>query len=275
MKTLINITILSILFCKFSFPQFYADSVLADEVVEFVNIANDKTINFSIYNRPKIDFTDDELEHLLALYYKCYSIYTVCFNDYMAEEHKKWEKASLNVTTGEMKLRPWMRVYSLVNQLSNKFRHKFISIIGIPAFMRGKFIELNFSTYILKDTNTKFRVHNFSFEVEEVLKGDKYFQPGDTISIDMIPNVESPAPSFITGKSYLIPVTTLLGHQDDGFNTIFSYLTDQRSGWEMGKLPTTFPIENDIIKNCEYFGIKDTNWTAFKKYFTDTYLIFE
>jgi len=274
MKTLLKISTLLILLYNLSFPQFYADSVLADEVVEFVNIANEKTVNFSLYDRPKIEFTDDELEHLLVLYYKCYSIYPVCFNDYMAEEHKKWEKASINVTKGKMKLRSWLRIYALVDELTEQYGREFITIIGTPAILKCKYIRLDYSQYDL-DESTKFRVHNFIFVVEDVLKGNKYFRMGDTISVDMIPNIESPAPSFVTGKSYLIPVTTLLGHQDDGFNTIFAYLSDQQSGWVMGKPPKTFPIENERIKNLEFFGIKDTNWTDFKKYFKETYLIFE
>ena len=70
MNTFINIAIFLFLFNNQSFPQFYADSVLVDEVVEFVNIANEKTVNFNMYDRPKIEFTDGELEHLLVLYYK-------------------------------------------------------------------------------------------------------------------------------------------------------------------------------------------------------------
>jgi len=275
MRTLINISILFILLNVASYSQFYADSELSDDIVEFINIANETTETDSEYRNPKRKFTEAELEHILKLYYKCYNDNLVCFNEYVTEEHKKWEKAFLDVVTGEIRLRPWMKVYALRNKLSNIYGYKFISIISTPALIKGKFIELTFSTHILKGTNTQFRVHNFSFVVEEVLKGDKYFHSGNTISIDMIPNDESPAPSFITGKSYLIAVTTLLGHQDDGFNTIFAYLSDQQSGWVMGKPPTTFPIEDEIIKNCEYFGIKDTTWTDFKKYFKDTYLIFK
>ena len=272
MKTLIIICILLILLNNISLPQFYADSTVSDNIVEFVEIADSFTTNLNDYRNPKRVFTDEELEHIFKLYYKCYNDNLVCFNDYVSEEHKKWENAPIDVVTGKMKLRPWMRIYALINQLSKKFGGKFISITGTPAILRCSYIKLDFSQYSL-DLNTHFRVPNFIFVVEEVLKGDKYFFTGDTISIDMIPNVESPAPSFILGKSYLIPVTTLLGHQDDGFNTIFTYLSDQQSGWTMGKPPTVFPIENEIIKNCEYFGIKDTRWSDFKKYFRDTYLI--
>ena len=275
MKLLKNtFTILFILSTQ-SFPQFYADSVLADEIVEFVNIANEKAGNFYLYDRPNIEFTDDELEYLLDLYYKCYSFYPVCFNDYMAEEHKKWEKASLNVPKAELKLRPWLRIYALVDELSETYGSKFITITGTPAIIKCKYIELSYSTHILKGTDTKFRVHNFIFVVEEVLKGDNYFQPGDIFSVDMIPNIESPAPSFIPEKSYFLPVTTIMGHQDDAFNTVFVYLVNEEDRLKMGQPPQTFPIENGIINNCEYFGISDTSWTDFKIYFRETYMIFD
>jgi len=275
MKTLINISFLLVLLNAVCFPQFYADSEVSDDILEFVKIANETTETDLEYQNPKRKFTESEIEHILHLYYKCYNDNLICFNDYVTDEYKKWEKVTIDVLTGKLKLNPWMKVYALINQLSNKYGDKLITIMGTPAFIRGKFIVLTFSTHTLKDTNTKFRVHNFIFEVEEVLKGNKYFYSGDTISIDMISNVESPAPNFIPGKSYLIPVKTLLGYQDDGFNTIFTYLSDEQSGWAMGKPPTVFPIENETIKNCEYFGIKDTSWTDFKKYFKDTYLIFQ
>jgi len=275
MKTLINIFSLLLIFTSSSFSQFYADSVLADDVVEFVNIANEKTVNIDIYNRSKVEFTDDELEHLRKLYYKCYSFHLVCLNEYMAEEQKKWEKAFLNVATGKMKLRPWMRVYTLRDQLIKKYGLNFISIIGTPAFLRCRYIDLIFSKYHMIETNMNLNVHNFAFFVEDVIKGNKYFKIGDTISVQMIPNDESPAPSFIQGESYLIPLTTLLGIQDDAFNTIFVFLSNKQDAWEMGKQPKTFPIENEIIKNCEYFGVKDTSWSDFKKYFKEKYLVFD
>lgn len=273
MKILINTSILLIILNKLSFPQFYTDSSETDSIIELMKIADEHTKQ----NDPSKGiiklYSDEEIYHIAKLYYKCYNDNPVGFQKYVNEKHKVW--APIDVVTGKTRLTPWMKVYALKNQLSNKYGYKLISILGTPAFIRGKFIELTFSTHILKGTTSQFRVHNFIFVVEEVLKGDKYFHSGDTISIDIIPNVESPAPTFINGKSYLIPVTTLLGYQDDGFNTIFTYLSEQQIGWVMGKPPTTFPIESEIIKNCDYFGIKDTSWIDFKKYFTETYLIFE
>lgn len=275
MKASIKIIILFILFYKFSFSQFYADSVTPDYVIEFMKIADE----FAKENNPEEGkrklLTNEETELIAELYYKCYNNDPVGFQKYVEKEHKQWEKAPLEVTSGKLKERPWLRVYALRDKIAYKFGIPFTEVIGTPAFLRCNYITLKFSDYHSISLNTHFKPHNFIFLVEEVLKGDKYFHYNDTISIDMIPDVESPAPNFITGKSYLIPVTTLLGHQDDGFNMIFAYLSDQQSGWVMGEPPKTFPIVNETVKGCDYFGIKDTTWTDFKKYFKETYLIFE
>jgi hypothetical protein len=42
----------------------------------------------------------------------------------------------------------------------------------------------------------------------------------------------------------------------------------------MGTHPITYPIFDEKITNCEYFGIGDTSWTDFKKFFKETFLIF-
>ena len=91
----------------------------------------------------------------------------------------------------------------------------------------------------------------------------------------MIPNVESPGPDFIGGVSYLIPVGTLLGHQEGSFNIVFKFLDDAYGVWVMGQPPRTFPIIDEKITNLEYFRINDTSWIDFKKYFKEKYLIFK
>jgi hypothetical protein len=272
MKSLINISILLFLLNDQSFPQFCADSLTPNYVIEFMKIADETTNSIDSLYKVRKEFTDEELKYITGLYYQCYDESPASFYDYLSEKHKKWVQIRKFADSRSEVAMPWSKVYILKDQLSKKYGYKFINIISIPAFIRGKFVDLK---YQLEEKYHNYEIHNFIFLVEEVLKGNKYFSVGDTVSILMIPNIESPAPIFVTGKSYLIPVTILLGHQDDGFNTIFEYLRDQQNGWEMGKPPKTFLIENEIIKNCDYFGIQDTSWTDFKKYFKETFMIFD
>jgi len=275
MKTLLNIITFSLLFYSTPLPQFYADSVTPNYVIEFMKIADD----FAKQNDPdkgkRKFFTDAEIEHIAELYYKCYNDDPVGFQKYFHEKHQEWEKAPLDVVTGEMKIRPWMKIYKLRDKIANRYGIVFTEVIGTPAFLRCKYITWKFSDYYSKSLNTHFKSHNFIFLIEDILKGNKFFSIGDTISILMLSNIESPSPDFIEDHAYLIPVKTNLGFHEGSFNLTFSFLRTAYDVWIMGKPPKTFPIENEVIKNCEYFGIKDTSWIDFKRYFKETYLIFQ
>ena len=65
------------------------------------------------------------------------------------------------------------------------------------------------------------------------------------------------------------------GLGQDGFNIVFQSLKDEYDVWKMGEPPRIFPIVNEAIKNCEYFGFPEMNWNEFKKHFREKFLIFE
>ena len=123
--------------------------------------------------------------------------------------------------------------------------------------------------------STSLRI-DFFFLIEDILKGDKFFSISDTVTVvGVLGGPANPRPHFEIGKSYLIPVRSGLSSVVSNNETNFNPLLDHYSRRIMGKPPKIFPIESEIITNCEYFGIKDTSWTDFKKYFKETYLIFE
>ena len=275
MKTLINISILFILLNVASYSQFYADSVTPNYVIEFWKIADENAKQNDPEKGLRKNYSDSEIEYIAALYYKCYNNDPVGFQKYVTEKDDEWEKAFVDVVTGKIKIRPWMKVYALKDWISYKYGISFAEVIGTPVFIRCKYIKWEYSDYYSIDINTKIKAHNFIFLVEDVLKGNKFFNVGDSISISIWPHTEYPSPDFIEGYSYLIPVTTNLGYEENTFNSIFNYLSNEYGFRATGKPPKTFPIENETIKDCDYFGIKDTSWTDFKKYFKDTYLIFE
>jgi len=268
------------LFFLFSntYPQFYADSVVSDYVIEFMKIADD----FAKQNDPEKGvykiFSDEEIKHIAELYFKCYNVNPLGFNQYVNAKHNEWRKAPYEVGMKSMhiRMRPWLKVYKLRDQIANNYGVPFTAVIGTPAFLRCKYLSLDFSDYNLTsglDTNF-IKLHNFIFLVEDVLKGNKFFKKGDTISVKMLPNVESPRPDFKICNIYLIPVRCELEIQEGSLNNLFSYLASSFHIYQMGLPPKTFPILDEKITDCEYFGIKDTSWTYFKKYFNETFLIF-
>ncbi len=275
MKTIfINISIILFLLNNSSFPQFYADGVISDYIVEFWKIADETTSYQEEYRKTNIIFSPEELEHIARLYYKCYNDNPVDFQKYVDQKHKEWEKAPLDVVTGKIKLRPWMKVYALRDRLINKFGDTFVFVNGTPAFIRGKFILVKTSSFDNPELKSTFGRTDYIFLIEEIIKNDKFFSSGDTIACSFIHNADYPGFKFKNNISYLIPIKPWIGSMEyHGELTFQAVNLFYRIG--LGSQVITFPIENEIIQNCEYFGIKDTCWTDFKKYFKETYLKFE
>lgn len=275
MKTFLNIPILLILLNNISLPQFYADSTISDDIVEFMRIVNENSKQNDPYKGLQKAFTDEELEHIAELYYKCYNDDPVGFQKYVNEKHQEWKKAPLEVTSGKIKMRPWLKVYALRDRIRYKYGITFTEVIGTPAFIRARFdLEYQSKIYIT-ELKSNWSLTNYVFLIEEVIKGNKFFRSGNECTISYSPNAEAPVPEIEKGKSYLIPITTWVGQTDYNGEVSFGPLRKYYDRWQMGEPPKTFPIENEIIKDCEYFGINDTSWTDFIKYFKETYLIFE
>lgn len=270
MKILINISILLIILNNLSFPQFYDDSSETDSIIELMKIADETAKQNYLDKLPKKVFTDVETKHIAKLYYKCYNENPVGFQKYLDEEHERWEKMfTKNDIKPELaRLRPSVKVFALRKTIAEKYGIPFAEVISTPAFLRCKNVQDDIDT--IKNNSITLKM-NYDFVIEDILKGNKFFSVGDTLFITYYyPTL------FEEGVSYLIPVTTWYRAGNYKREVFVSYLQEDYHTVTDGGVPAkTFPIENETIKNCEYFGIKDTIWTDFKKYFKDTYLIFD
>jgi hypothetical protein len=201
----------------------------------------------------------------------------VGFYGYIEKLTEPLQKKCLKSKIQPVELIPIMKVYYLRNQIANKYGIAFTEVISTPAFLRCKYVDDNLSSLdIAKVISISMKVY-YIFVIEELLKGEKYFSQGDTVVVNsVLGGPDNPRPIFKKMNSYLIPIKPFILKYDEysGVN-VFDKLDEMYDVWAMGKPPKTFPIENEIIKNCEYFGIKDTSWTDFKKYFKDTFLIFD
>jgi hypothetical protein len=276
MKTLINISILFLLFCNFSFPQFYADSVTPDYIIEFMNIADTSINDMNDYKRIK-DYPDSTLEQITELFFKCYDENPVGFYGYVEKLTEPIRNKYLESRKRTQELMPIWQVYYLRNQIANKYGIVFTEVISTPAFLKCKYVDDNLSFLDTARTiSTSMKVYYY-FLIEEVVKGEKFFKPGDTIVVNsVIGGPDNPRPILEKTKSYLVPIKPfILNFSEYNGANAFDKLDEVYDVWAMGQQPKTFPIENEIIKNCEYFGIKDTNWIEFKKYFKEKYLVFD
>ena len=279
MKTILKVIAFFFLITCNSFSQFYTEDEISPYVIEFMEIADEfaKQIDPERKVYKKI-FSDEEIKHIAELYFKCYNDNPLGFNQYVNEKYNEWAKAPYEIGMKSMhiRMRPWLKVYALRDQIANIYGVPFTAVIGTPAFLRCKYLGLDFSDYyIISGLDTNFiKLHNFIFLIEDVLKGNKFFKKDDTISVKMFPNIENQIPDLKINNIYLIPVRGELDIQVGSLNNLFNYLVSSFYLLQMGTRPKTFPIFDEKITNCEYFGIGDTSWTDFKKFFKETFLIF-
>jgi hypothetical protein len=258
-----------------AYPQFYADSVVSDYVIEFMKIADESITYRSEYKNPK-EFAEGELEHIAELYFYCYDKDPVGFYGYIEEKSKDLYKQYLDSRKPPEEMMPWGKVYYLRNQIANKYGIPFTEVISTPAILRCKYVDDNLSFLdTARVISTAMKVY-FYFVIEDILNGNKFFNIGDTIVINsVIGGPDNPRPIFEKTKSFLIPIKPfILDISKYSGEISFNYLHSVYDVWVMGKPPKTFPIIDEKITDCEYFGIKDTSWTYFKKYFNETFLIF-
>ncbi|MFC2102850.1 hypothetical protein ACFLSS_00310 [Bacteroidota bacterium] len=275
MKFITKFIAIPIFLTSHSLPQFYADSTIPDYVMEFMKIADETARKYDSGKGLLNPLTDEEIKHVAELYYKCYNNNPVVFLKYVNDLHQKWRRTFLDVVTGKMKLRPWLKVYKLRDQISNKYGIQFSEVIGTPALLRARYVSRSKNWFTVNDDWLEFRYKYFIFVLEDILKGSKYFSIRDTVRVISIGNVESPSPKFIAGDSYLIPLRPLIDSEEYDGQIAFNHLHDYYDGWAMGQPPKTFPIIDEKITNADYFGISDTSWIDFKKYFKEKFLIFD
>lgn len=265
-KNILKIMCFIFFISNISYAQFFADSVISDAVIELFKIAdNEKKDNLPNDNsNVEDDSTIIDIDRIAQLFYRVFDEDPVGYNIYLKQKFQKWSAVrDLN------ELKPAIKIRRLTERVAQKYGIPFTEIIKTPAFLRCKFLFFSSSYYTEGIISS-----DFNFIVEDVLKGNKYFKVGDTITVRMLPDIECPSPEFKVGNSYIVSLGTNFSTGQDSFNIIFHYLVENYNTWIMGKPPTTFLIEKEIIQKCEYFGFSEMEWNKFKEFFKEKYLIF-
>ena len=144
MKIFLKIVLIAISIHTYSLPQFYTDSVTKDYEIEFWKIADETAKSINLHGKVHKPFSDEELRHIAELYYKCYNDDPVGFKNYISEKHKEFEKAPLDIITGKLKMRPWMKVYALRNQIVKKYGFFFHPSFKHTCIFKGQVYSIYF-----------------------------------------------------------------------------------------------------------------------------------
>lgn len=282
MKIFLKIVYILIGFSGLIFPQFYTEKEISPYVIEFMKIAEETARFYDGKQGLLKTFSDAELNHLTKLYFKMYDDDPVGLSKYIDINHKQWEqKMKQGDRTIIQYQRPGFILGIMTKQIRKKYGGKFTEIISTPAFIRGKVISVGrqvrkadvHQPYDDLGTIAQF---DLTVYVEEVLKGEKFFNQGSTITISYSMDWGL-GDDYRVNKSYLFPLRPWISLREyKGAVTLqwLFYKGDNYFPFE-GKIEEIYPIENESVYSKEDFfdtGIW-TPWESFKEHFNNTYMI--
>lgn len=270
MKILINIFIVIISTSAQILPQFFAEKEISPYVIEFMRIA-DETSQFYVPSMGlQKEFSNDEIIRIAEIFYRAIQDDPVGYNENLFMENRNWEEKVLAEGIEKHNLKPAMKLKILQDEIGKKYGENFAEIISVPAFIRGTVISKNISQYQTFDKRIKSKQTNIIVVIEDVIKGNKFFSIGDTITISYLGAWfrDSKNILFQVGKTYLFLLAPWWdGHREYNGEITIDFLPDNNFG--------IYPIENDsVITERNYFGAGNTSsWLKFKEHFINYYII--
>lgn len=281
MNIFIKIFLIIINFSLVIYPQFYTEKEISPSVIEFMKIAEETAQFYDDKQGLLKSFSDEELKHITKLDFKVYDEDPVGLSKYIGIKHKEWEQ-KMKEGNGTILhySRPGFTVGILKKQIRIKYGGKFTEIISTPAFIRGKVISIGRQVRKADvrepyDNLGTISQIDLTVYIEEVLKGEKFFAKGNTITISY--STDWMGNKYQVNKSYLFPLRPWLSLREyTGSVTLqlLFYKGENYIPFE-GTIEEVYPIENESVYTKEDFF--DTGiwapWESFKEHFNNTYMI--
>ena len=229
----------------------------ADEY--YKKYATNKSINES--------YSSEDALKLAKKFYKAKAEDPYGFRNYLRKLARIRDEKFRNTRVLEPK--GGVKVRLIKNLISEKMGDRFVAIIEIPFYLKIKVLEIESGKYISKeDERIVAPTTIIKAEIEEIIKGEKFFKKNSIIDVNLINQWMSGTNKFFeVNKEYFIPLEPWNCYEDECTGLRLSFLPDNDYG--------IYPIENEVLKtNDDYFGFgNQVDWSTFKESFISTYII--
>ncbi|NCS88345.1 MAG: hypothetical protein AUK34_02175 [Ignavibacteria bacterium CG2_30_36_16] len=254
----------------FVYTSSFCQSNISDEVKEIFNIGKD-IIDRNV-NKENIR------EHISYEQSKIYAKKLsqaivndpLGFNIYLSQEYLKWKEETKKNNYKPVTVKPAYKLYMLEQVIENYFGETFSNVISTPYFLRVKVIALTTSIYTSKSAKIKTKQTDLLVEVEDILKGKKYINIGDSIRISYLNWwINQCDIKFEKGKSYLLPIKLTECIENEGCINYTLKVFDN-------ECKAIKEIENELVKRPESIlgNMTAVKWQQFKSEFIKKYLNF-
>ena len=213
------------------------------------------------------NYSKMDVVKLVKKFYKAKAEDPIGFRNYIRylakiREEKFHESKSIET-------KPGWKVHLFKQLISEKMGKNFVEIIEVPFYLRIKVLSLNQAFYNSKiDTLIVAPKTVIKAEIQEIIKGEKFFKKSRIIEINIINQWMAGSEKFFeVNKEYFVPLEPWECYGNECESIRLSFLSDKNYG--------IYPIVNEIIKtDYDFFGYGNTNdWSNFKKSFLSKYII--
>jgi len=245
------------------FPQDY--SSFNKSTVSFFDSVEQFTKDFNRENATNIlestNFSDSVVERLLKSYYNVKANDPVGFHKYELLKREEFEK-NYNPQSNELMLPE--KIGIIYRIISSKYGKQCINLLLIPWYLKVKILDFNFEP-LHSPKGQSFKNYVLA-EVQEVVKGVKFYSVGQTIKI-YYKTQWMQGKQFKKNNSYFVALHESNCQKGDCANIGLGTFPDDNGG--------VYQIENNEINAPNnYFGFKDKiTWSEFKNEFVKKYLI--
>src|SRR5690554_6590028 len=218
-------------------------------------------------NYYNLNLSQKELDTLVKQIYELYSFHWLKSQDF---SHKRREQNEKEFYESSGKIPLHKPVLGMIRRKIDENKgENYFDIITVPYYFKLKILEIDhFRKH--KSGGDYYPKTTMLCEIIETVKGEHLFNDGDKIELNYLNHWD--VGKYEEGEIYFMPVRPW--NYKDPTNIEYSpnlFPVDKLSmeGGSFG----VYPIENNIIKNAEYFQIQDKEWKVFLRKFKDLYIL--
>ncbi len=246
------------------------DEQYSKNVIDFFD---DAEKIFSFYNDSlgwKKDFTFEEIKDFATEYYNVICEYPTEYYFYFEKLHKGWEEEIINNNYKIVHKKPAVKLRIIREKITEYYSSAFADLLLVPYLFRIKVKRFDESNYYSKDLKINLRQSDMVVEIEDVIKGEKYFNRGDSLTVSFFGHWFHGAKEeqyFKVDSSYFLPVSLFRIEEKDNYQYKIHMLPDNNFA--------IYPIIDEIVYTPkDYFGIgEESPWKLFKDFIKKKYVI--
>ncbi|MGE5351035.1 MAG: hypothetical protein ACM3P0_03070 [Acidobacteriota bacterium] len=252
-------------------PAPVTTEIYSFEVIDFFKTVEQYSQFFDLESGFTKTFSKEELHDFARKYYLAIANDPIGYEIYGNKLYQVWMEELKANGMKPTRVSPGALTLLLLKQVGELYSPQFSRMIEVPFFVCGKIVAREDTISTDTTHHINLRQTNLYIQVDEVIKGNKFFKVNDTLIIIYM-NLWydyslNPTTYFTVGRRFFFPLWYRLFADDSTYLLAMYYLEEESPGGYL--------IENNrILIPEDYFGLgKDLSWPEFKDYVKTNFIL--